>query len=579
MVAIVETCEQIRTTALLVALVLLALSSGCLGGDEENELVTIYATPALILDEVELILEPGRHVEISGVVAPIVDETCVVNLTSTETSLGLDSEVQTDGRFSIAVDGLIEAAEIMVLVKCSRTGDLESQTVLCIVYSNDSVTQTNGLDRLGEALIFINWVDEIDEGIFTPPSVSGSATFQSESISFQVSWTSNPARVNWSWDISDVGAFERIAVGDERSTKITRIDDGDALRNLTKHPASLDIDLSYVESIRNTCGNRTLAETELLHPWGCEKNAGNLSLTVTVSGMIEGLQNDEAVLTMIPTSDRTRYRTEGVGVVLDIVHHADETVDGIVLWRQGGVQTARLTISLGEGQTLSIPEDSIRAAFDSKRGNLSADNATNWTLPLNITSNVTLQRIMIEVHRPHPMTDWSLEVLARIALGMNGQGENGGWSAVYGAAQRIGGGWDGTLLLTGPMGAPDRIRILITDTWSGTSGWGEPDVNRSGNKTFERVVEGNQMVGAEIDLFIEEGVELCWRWTSPKNGTGDLHTHIGDEKPSYLAFDGAIGQRCWTANETLPLSIIFRPNSVGVDVYLEVWGEVQEMFL
>ncbi len=579
MVAIVETCEQLRASALLAALVLIAFTSGCLGEDDDNEVVTTNVAPTLILNDTVLVLEPGRPIVISGMVTPIVDETCVINLASSEVGLDLDSNIQNNGDFSVAVDGLVEATEVTVQVECNRAGELEPQTVRCVVHTNDDVIQTDGLDRLDEVLIFIDWIDTLGEGAFTPPTLSGSATFQSESITFQVSWASDPVMVNWSWDVSDVGAFERIAVGDERSTRITRIDDSDALRNLTLHPAPLNLERTYVESINASCANGSLAESELRHPWGCGKNRSDHSLTVTVSAMVQGLQNEEAVLTMIPTSDKIRYRTEGSEVVLDLVHHTDDTVDGIVLWRKNGVQTARLTLSLGGEQEISIDRGSVRASFNSQRGNLSVGNGTNWSLPLNITSNVTLQRVMVEVHMPHPLTDWSIEVLARITLGMNGQGMNMGWSAAYDAAHRTEGGWNGTLFLTGPINAPSYIRLLVIDTWAGTPGWGEPDVNRSDNKTFDRVREGNKMVGAEIDLFIEEGTELCWRWTSPKNGTGDLHTHIGDEKPSFMTFDGAMGQRCWTANETIPLSIIFWPDSVGVNVRLEVWGEVQEMFL
>ena len=579
MVAIVEICEQLRASAVLVALVTIALFSGCLEEGDDYENVTVNVAPSLILDDTELVLEPGRSIVISGTVTPIVDETCVVTLSSSGAGLDIDSSIQGDGKFSVVVDDLIEATEIIVQVECSRTGELEAQMVRCIVHSNEDVTQIDGLDRLDEVLIFIDWIDGLNEGTFTPPTSSGSAPFQADSISFEVSWTSNPVRVNWSWDVSDVGAFERIAVGDERSTKVTRIDDGDALRNLTLHPASLDLEQTYVENINPSCGNLSLANTELRHPWGCGKNRSDIALIVTVSAMVQGLQNEGAVLTLIPTSDRNRYRTEGSGVILDIVHHADEKVDGIVLWRANGTQTARLTLSLGGYHDISIPTDSIRASFNSQRGNLSIGNGTNWSLPLNIISNVTLQRVMVEVHRPHYMTDWSVEVLARINLENNGQGMNKGWTAVYDADHRIDGGWNGTLFLTGPITTPSRIRLLVIDTWTGTSGWGEPDVNRSDNKTFDRVGQGNKMVGAEIDLFIEEGTELCWRWTSPKNGTGDLHTHIGDEKPSFMTFDGAIGQRCWMANETLPLSIIFWPDSVGVNVRLEVWGDVQEMFI
>ena len=564
---------------MLAALVLIAFTSGCLGEDDDNEVVTTNVAPTLILNDTELVLEPGRPIVISGTVTPIVDETCVINLASSEAGLDLDSSIQNNGEFSVALDGIVEATEVTVQVECSRAGELEPQTVRCVVHTNDAVIQTDGLERLDEVLLFIDWIDTLDEGAFTPPTSSGSATFQSESITFQVSWASDPVMVNWSWDVSDVGAFERIAVGDERSTRITRIDDSDALRNLTVHPAPLNLERTYVENINVSCANDSLAEAELRHPWGCGKNRSDHSLTVTVSAMVQGLQNEEAVLTMIPTSDKIRYRTEGSGVVLDLVHHADDTVDGIVLWRKNGVQTARLTLSLGGEQEISIDRGSVRASFNSQRGNLSVGNGTNWSLPLNITSNVTLQRVMVEVHMPHPLTDWSIEVLARITLGMNGQGMNMGWSAAYDAAHRTEGGWSGTLFLTGPVNAPSDIRLLVIDTWAGTPGWGEPDVNRSDNKTFDRVREGNKMVGAEIDLFIEEGTELCWRWTSPKNGTGDLHTHIGDEKPSFMTFDGAMGQRCWTANETIPLSIIFWPDSVGVNVRLEVWGEVQEMFL
>ena len=135
---------------MLSTIVLIALTVGCLGGEDKSESPAIYVTPVLVLDDEEIIVEPGRVIAISGNVAPIVNESCVVDLISMGDSVGSATILQNEGNFSITVNGLFDESDIIVQVECSRSGDLEPQTVRSVVHSDEATTQTDGVERLSE---------------------------------------------------------------------------------------------------------------------------------------------------------------------------------------------------------------------------------------------------------------------------------------------------------------------------------------------------------------------------------------------------------------------------------------------